>query len=656
MMGLSEGISKDRIRHANTTTGCVIAPFYALRKDHKNVEVGREAEGPKTRGVCGARDCLTMRLSHLLSQVLRELIPHNDTHCDSTEDLLAEIEKVNNTNRVNPRWKVGSLDIEALYPSLDIPKCAEIVTKMLYESEIKVKNIKWKEVMLYIRHMWNDDQIRDKNLFEYCPRRRTLRGRPPTFQSSGSDLHEEDRFKSWVFNEIEPDEDTEKRMFSIAIGIMVIKTITNHGYQYNNTIYKQEIGGAIGLELVGVIAKVYMCWWDKQLLQRIAAENIKVELYKRYEDDCNIAVDDFREDTTDEQVISKISQIADTIDPAIKSTYDVGGNYADKKLPLLDLKTWIGKDLDNSWKLLHTHYMKDVSSRYLMHARSGHPNSMKLNVLINEGLRILRNTSIHLGWEEARSHLQYFVKRMQFSGYDITMRANVIHKILRKWDEKLVKYRQTNKMYKSRKEQYDERRAIKDTKKTNWYDKQRYDGVLFVDVTENSELKREVQRACKRNKMKVKVVEKMRGTVKEELQRSNPFKNRTCGRNNCVLCRLGIDIDCRTRGCVYQIKCKECSRKYRGQTGRSICCRTNEHFKDFEDKKEKTVLFEHSKLYHGGQNFDVEITILSRCFGEPTTRMITEAVLINELSDTETMNSKTEWNYVKLPRVTITRH
>ena len=204
---------------------------------------------------------------------------------------------------------------------------------MLYESEIKVKNIKWKEVMLYIRHMWNDEQIRNKNLWEYCPRRRNLRGRPPTFQSSGSDLHEEDRFKSWIFNDIEPTEDTEKRMFSIAIGKMVIETITNHGYQYNNTIYKQEIGGAIGLELVGVIAKVYMCWWDKQLLQRIAAENMKVELYKRYEDDCNIAVDDFREDTTDEQVISKISQIADTIDPAIKSTYDVGGNYADKKLP-----------------------------------------------------------------------------------------------------------------------------------------------------------------------------------------------------------------------------------------------------------------------------------------------------------------------------------
>ena len=445
-------------------------------------------------------------------------------------------------------------------------------------------------------------------------------------------------------------------MFSIAIGIMIIETITNHGYQYNNTIYKQEVGGAIGLELVGWIAKVYMCWWDKQLLQRIEAENMTVELYKRYEDDCNIAVDDHREDTADEQVIRRISQIADTIDPAIKSTYDCGSKYADNRLPLLDLKTWIGKGQDESWKLMHTHYMKDVSSRYLIHARSGHPSSMKMNVLVNEGLRILRNTSTHLGWEEARKHLQYFVLRMQFSGYEHATRSKVIEKVLRKWDEKLERYAQTNKMYKSRKEQYDERRAAKDEKKTNWYNREKYDGVLFVDVTENSELKREVQKACKKNKMKVKVVEKMRGTVKDELQRSNPFKTGSCRREHCVICRLGIEVDCRTTGCVYQILCKECTRKYRGQTGRSICYRTNEHFKDFEDKKEGSVLYEHSKKYHNNQKFEVDISILARCFGEPTTRMITEAVLINELSDNDTLNSRSEWNYVKLPNVAITRN
>ena len=78
---------------------------------------------------------------------------------------------------------------------------------------------------------------------------------------------------------------------------------------------------------------------------------------------------------------------------------------------------------------------------------------------------------------------------MQFSGYEHATRSKVIEKVLRKWDEKLERYAQTNKMYKSRKEQYNERRAAKDEKKTNWYNREKYDGVLFVDVTENSKLK-----------------------------------------------------------------------------------------------------------------------------------------------------------------------
>ena len=160
-----------------------------------------------------------MRLSHMLSLILKELIPHNDTHCDSTEDLLAAIEAINNNRSVKRLWKVVSLDIEALYPSLDIPKCAEIISKELYESGISIKNIRWKEVMLYIRYMWNDEQIRSRNLFEFTPVRRTQFGRPPAFSASGTDLDEDERFKSWIFPDI-PDENDEKLLFSTAIGII----------------------------------------------------------------------------------------------------------------------------------------------------------------------------------------------------------------------------------------------------------------------------------------------------------------------------------------------------------------------------------------------------------------------------------------------------
>ena len=49
---------------------------------------------------------------------------------------------------------------------------------------------------------------------------------------------------------------------------------------------------------------------------------------------------------------------ADTIDPCIRTTYDYCSNYADGRVPMLDLKIWIGKDENNEWKILHTHYMK----------------------------------------------------------------------------------------------------------------------------------------------------------------------------------------------------------------------------------------------------------------------------------------------------------
>ena len=53
----------------------------------------------------------------------------------------------------------------------------------------------------------------------------------------------------------------------------------------------------------------------------------------------------------------------------------------------------------------------------------------------------------------------------------------------------------------------------KKKKKKQWYDQERYDGVMFVEVTPNAELKQKVQKACTKNKLKVKVVEKMSKSV-----------------------------------------------------------------------------------------------------------------------------------------------
>ena len=50
-----------------------------------------------------------------------------------------------------------------------------------------------------------------------------------------------------------------------------------------------------------MIANIYMCWWDKQLIEKMNNEQIILKLYKRYVDDSNIIVDDLRTDTTDQR-------------------------------------------------------------------------------------------------------------------------------------------------------------------------------------------------------------------------------------------------------------------------------------------------------------------------------------------------------------------
>ena len=82
--------------------------------------------------------------------------------------------------------------------------------------------------------------------------------------------------------------------------------------------------------------------------------------------------------------------------------------------------------------------------------------------------------------------------------------------------------------------------------------------------------------------------------------------------------------------------------------------RINEQHYYWERKDQNNPLYKHSEEYHEGEQFEVEYKLEARCVGKPSRRMITEAVMIDKLSEGETMNNKTEWGYVKLRKVQVT--
>ena len=185
MLGLENNASGERLRKAVVAHHVKIPPFYGTRKDHKEVERGLEEQGPKVRPVCGAEDCVTKRTSYLLCLIGENLLDNEPTHCDSTINLLEEIDKLNKSGQVNKELIIGSLDVNALYPSLDIKTCAKVFRDKLFESKMSFPGLSWKDCGLYLRfHMDEEDLIRE-GIVEYCPRRRTLVGHPPEFQASG---------------------------------------------------------------------------------------------------------------------------------------------------------------------------------------------------------------------------------------------------------------------------------------------------------------------------------------------------------------------------------------------------------------------------------------------------------------------------------------
>ena len=63
-----------------------------------------------------------------------------------------------------------------------------------------------------------------------------------------------------------PTNEEKRKMLSHAIQSGIEVVMRNHVYTFNGKIYHQVEEGPIALELTGAIARVFMLWWDRELL------------------------------------------------------------------------------------------------------------------------------------------------------------------------------------------------------------------------------------------------------------------------------------------------------------------------------------------------------------------------------------------------------
>ena len=97
--------------------------------------------------------------------------------------MLSRVEKCNQNKDLN-NCIIGSFDVDALYPSIDIDFAVEKCLELISSSTIPFIGIDFAEVGLYLSLTVKKKELENENLLDFCPTR-IISGRPPTITSSG---------------------------------------------------------------------------------------------------------------------------------------------------------------------------------------------------------------------------------------------------------------------------------------------------------------------------------------------------------------------------------------------------------------------------------------------------------------------------------------
>ena len=671
---------KMSMQSKNNDASCL----YSLRKDHKvslhkeevhpDGTVTTSEQGPPLRPVCDISDGISHRLSYLLSHIL-EGVCSGETVCNSTEEMLAAIEKCNNSG-IDEDDVLGSADVKALYPSIPVEDAVVIVAEEFQKKQIKIEGIDYEELGLYIALNLDEEEIKKCKLDEVCPKRARI-GRKPEITSSGIKVSKHERFEPWIRAVRKPNETEEIIMFKEGMKIGLLVVMKNHTYEFAKTIRKQKEGGPIGMDLTGTIAKIFMKWWDTKLLEKMEEVGLTNKMYERYIDDINkcmkqtppgIRYENGRlvnsEETetldkdkpADKRTMEVISQIANSIHPNIQVEIDVPSNYRDNKMPILDLKVWLEKVATNQgekMKILHKHYIKPMANKYVINKKAAMSSRCKRTILTQMCLRVLLNNSEYLKKEEKKETVEFFLMRMQASGYDERDRYEVLKSAINAYNK--IKDNSIRPKYRGKEMNTAKRRIEKCEKQRNWYKEGGFESVIFVPATPKSELARRFQEEVENSELKIKVVEKPGIKIKRILQRNDTSKRRICGDGRCFVCTTTQDGNCRKTGITYAIRCNgDCGGStYYGETNGNAYTRGLEHINDYEHERTNSVMMKHCRKKHEGERQQFEMRVTDYVRKDPTKRQIMEAIRINREVEDKRINDRREWIVGKIPTVTI---
>ena len=681
---------ENRLKSAYSARHNMVPSLSQLVKDHKDTL--------KTRPVCRARadqapnGPLAALVGDILDPFVREIDRENRTEVISTEELCHETEVVNERIKKdglmtgpfqrNGHLVIGSKDAEAFYPNLDMDVVANEAKLEIMESKLEVKGLDTEELALFLACSMTQEEIDQEGLSHVVHKRRNKKGPRPGLTckaiTGGTKVRSEDG--AWIPPSRKPGSRQLKRMVGCLVKTSIGLVMKNHYYSYQNQIRKQAKGGAIGNSLTEKLGKMMMKRFDKKNLSLLKKLKVETEMSKTYVDDNTVAlkaldagvrfdaekikmvvvpdlVEGDLEIPEDIRTMNELKKIANTVYNCVQFTYDCPSKYVGKEgeMPVLDVQMNVEED-----SIKYEFYEKPCASGLAIPASSAHSKQMKLSVMVEEGLRRLRNNSRGLDWEKRRKVMEDWSRKLKRSGYKATFRHQVIKAAVDKW-ERMCKDEDEGRrpIHRAREWQMLARRREKESKREAWHKAEngQVSAPLILDPTAGG-LTAELRKICDRFEKgtNMRVVTKERaGMAMRQDAKSEPFRRRGCSRDNCLVCKGGKPGNCEKNNSAYRIRCNVCKNAhkivdYEGETGCNCYSRGLEHQDGLRNEQEDNPLWKHCTLVHGGDKVDFTMTALGS-FRSCLKRQVNESVRISSSQADILLNSKSEFHQAPLTRL-----
>ena len=244
-----------------------------------------------------------------------------------------------------------------------------------------------------------------------------------------------------------------------------------------------------------------MAVWDGEVGKLCRRNGIRMRFRRRYVDDCNGAMESWREgwrwngskmewreeweredlakgEERDVRCWREWAKMVDTIWPFIQVTFDCPGLNQSRMVPILDLQvkmTKVEEVMEGGARLEYQQiewrfYEKPMNSPYVIMERSAMPQQVKITSMVQEVIRRKRNFSRMVPEEEVKWEMSRFCAKMKRSGYSEGVRRDVLLSGIKGYEKMLRNEREgRRKLYRKQEEGKELRWAMKIKGKETWY-------------------------------------------------------------------------------------------------------------------------------------------------------------------------------------------